>query len=288
MVRKSMKLASLFLILNTALTYAQTACREGVRERVKPGITQTALPDGEGLLVWSYALTATIAPVDKLQLSLGLANDRAQLLAFDNNLPSAPQLSGEATWLIDGTNFAAVTNHTARFAIKLPKSNTKPDLVAYRLVLKQDNSDCLLETGLISGPGVAYDPSAFRPIFGTSISLGALEASRDFEVKDGHIYLTNQSRKRPSITVGGLFHTFDFPQDKNKIFKTLDLFLTFDFTPGSTKVLDSLTVGPAFGLTKYLSLYAGWSVSNNRQLSDGFTRAAASYVKNKGDAPISR
>src|SRR5262245_8350976 len=190
-MKNSLLIALLLIMFSTIAAFAENACPPA-DDKIK--LVQTALPDGSDGYEWVYTLSAQVG--DKHPLAekdtLRVTIDTPWHVVFDK-LKSTPHRAPDdaKTWVIASTALAAEP-HSVNLTIPVNsvEKNVAPGLVKYRILRNFTNSSgkadqCLVESGFVSGPTTAYDPSLFRPIIGTSVSFGRLEGSRDFVVKDG-------------------------------------------------------------------------------------------------------
>lgn len=131
--------------------------------------------------------------------------------------------------------------------------------------------------GEVLVPVAAYDPSAVRPMFGGGASFPQ-DDRVNFQVKDGHLLVVNDSPARAAALVGLMFTVAEWRGPFRKP-HPISVFFSLEFAEATTKVLDGFLFGLGYDLTPYLSVVAGYSLARGQELSPGFRREAQRVVQ---------
>ena len=115
-------------------------------------------------------------------------------------------------------------------------------------------------------------PTFIRAAFGGSFAC-LLDDHEDFMVKDGRVYVENDSRLRSEFQAGILLKLKDF----NKI--NLNLVVNASLTQGGAQIVDGVFLGLGVQVQPSIVLFGGYSRHAGKELSPGYKRAMGRYLQ---------
>jgi len=222
---------------------------------------------------WTYTFRFNgIKQGDNLEIRLPIPE--AVAWNFLGDVKPEASLDGRyVEWVIKHETCA--TERSITFTLAGPRTRLKTERIRWRAKVNTREAG----EGQVNGPKLAYDPSLFRPVFGAGSTIRAGKDFVDFEVKEGVLLATNDSRPRTAAIVGGAFKLGTFRWLGAKDLLPVDAIVSLEFQDNTTKTLDGFLFGVGVGLQKYLSVAVGFSLNRGTELSPGFERAAALAIK---------
>lgn len=140
--------------------------------------------------------------------------------------------------------------------------------------------------GVVNGPELAIDTSLFRLVLaaGSEVRVNDIVDFKEQEVRSGeasivgktYLLTVNDSRLRATGLLGGAFRLGRTAE------KPWEAIASLQFTTNTDRVVDGFFIGLSYGVQKYLSIGGGYTLRLGKELSYGFRREAARFLRANG------